>query len=84
MPNAASFMSPQFVVSDAGILAVTTDHHVVNYGLDGSFLGNWGQLATDDITPIGAVGDAAGDVYVVDVAWSHDRVLKFDTAGHHP
>jgi hypothetical protein len=79
-PIASFQTTPEFAVDASGIV-VTVNHQALEFGLDGTPTGSWGSLAVDDFTPEAVLGDAAGDVYVVDIGPGHARVVKYGAGG---
>ena len=77
-------ITPAFVADDAGITVATSDHRIEQLAPDGTVLNAWGGLPTAQISPRAAVGDAAGNIYVVDMTSGHHRVLKYDAQGDPP
>jgi sugar lactone lactonase YvrE len=71
-----------FAVGASGIVAATTDHTIQDLTLDGTLSGSWGGLANDDFQATYALGDAAGDGYVLDGA--NARVIRYDAQGDPP
>jgi hypothetical protein len=75
----SSGVGPTFAVGGDGIDAATTNHSIEQFGMDGSEIGSWGSLAPDDFVPTEVLGDAAGNVYVLDL--SNFRVIRYDPQG---
>jgi hypothetical protein len=71
-------MIPDLAASPDQLVATTTDHQIARFGVDGTHLGTWGGLAADDLSPVAAFEDAGGDVDVVDIAYGHARVVRYD------
>jgi hypothetical protein len=75
-------LSPTFAVGATGIDAITANHQVQQVTLDGIPTGSWGALANDDFIAGQALADAAGDVYVLDIA--NGRIIRSDAQGDPP
>jgi sugar lactone lactonase YvrE len=71
-----------FAVGASGIVAATTDHTIQDLTLEGTLTGSWGGLANDDFQATYALGDAAGDAYVLDGA--NARVIRYAAQGDPP
>jgi sugar lactone lactonase YvrE len=71
-----------FAVGASGIVAATTDHTIQDLTLQGTLTGTWGGLANDDFQATYALGDAAGNAYVLDGA--NARVIRYDAQGDPP